>query len=207
MGHCGPLRREWWPEGPHYTFLLGPRDRDWLGVSRQLRTKAWNRQLYPEWTESQGPHCWRGRNLAISGRVWWEWGGERRGARTGLNVGWEDRKGKGIWGGEAKESQLTQLPFPGGQVSLKVSNDGPTLRGANASFSIALHFPESQKVLSDGQVIWANNTIINGGYHSTPGLIPRAQLMPFLLLLLFFKQIIYVLRLENTDKAQRKKKL
>ncbi|XP_065743452.1 melanocyte protein PMEL isoform X1 [Phocoena phocoena] len=87
----------------------GPRDRDWLGVSRQLRTKAWNRQLYPEWTESQGPHCWRG-----------------------------------------------------GQVSLKVSNDGPTLRGANASFSIALHFPESQKVLSDGQVIWANNTIING---------------------------------------------
>ncbi|XP_022427612.2 melanocyte protein PMEL isoform X2 [Delphinapterus leucas] len=87
----------------------GPRDWDWLGVSRQLRTKAWNRQLYPEWTESQGPHCWRG-----------------------------------------------------GQVSLKVSNDGPTLRGANASFSIALHFPESQKVLSDGQVIWANNTIING---------------------------------------------
>uniref|UniRef100_A0A8C0CRA4 Premelanosome protein n=1 Tax=Balaenoptera musculus TaxID=9771 RepID=A0A8C0CRA4_BALMU len=50
----------------------------------------------------------------------------------------------------------------GGQVSLKVSNDGPTLLGANASFSIALHFPESQKVLSDGQVIWANNTIING---------------------------------------------
>nr|XP_058937451.1 melanocyte protein PMEL isoform X2 [Kogia breviceps] len=87
----------------------GPRDRDWLGVSRQLRTKAWNRQLYPEWTEGQGPDCWRG-----------------------------------------------------GQVSLKVSNDGPTLLGANASFSIALHFPESQKVLSDGQVIWANNTIING---------------------------------------------
>ncbi|XP_007467815.1 PREDICTED: melanocyte protein PMEL isoform X2 [Lipotes vexillifer] len=87
----------------------GPRDPDWLGVSRQLRTKAWNRQLYPEWTESQGPHCWRG-----------------------------------------------------GKVSLKVSNDGPTLCGANASFSIALHFPESQKVLSDGQVIWANNTIING---------------------------------------------
>ncbi|XP_025139496.1 melanocyte protein PMEL isoform X2 [Bubalus bubalis] len=87
----------------------GPRDRDWLGVSRQLRIKAWNRQLYPEWTESQGPDCWRG-----------------------------------------------------GHVSLKVSNDGPTLIGANASFSIALHFPKSQKVLPDGQVIWANNTIING---------------------------------------------
>uniref|UniRef100_A0A8C5VYH9 Premelanosome protein n=1 Tax=Microcebus murinus TaxID=30608 RepID=A0A8C5VYH9_MICMU len=50
----------------------------------------------------------------------------------------------------------------GGQVSLKVSNDGPTLVGANASFSISLHFPGSQKVLPDGQVIWANNTIING---------------------------------------------
>ncbi|XP_025782525.1 melanocyte protein PMEL isoform X2 [Puma concolor] len=87
----------------------GPRDQDWLGVSRPLTTKPWNRQLYPEWTEIQGPDCWRG-----------------------------------------------------GQVSLKVSNDGPTLVGANASFSIALHFPESQKVLPDGQVIWANNTIING---------------------------------------------
>lgn len=54
-------------------------------------------------------------------------------------------------------------------MSLKVSNDGPTLVGANASFSIALHFPESQKVLPDGQVVWANNTIINGEYLSTPG--------------------------------------
>ncbi|KAL2776258.1 melanocyte protein PMEL isoform 3 preproprotein [Daubentonia madagascariensis] len=87
----------------------GPRDQDWLGVSRQVRTKAWNRQLYPEWTEVQGLDCWRG-----------------------------------------------------GQVSLKVSNDGPTLVGANASFSISLNFPGSQKVLPDGQVIWANNTIING---------------------------------------------
>ncbi|OWK16911.1 PMEL, partial [Cervus elaphus hippelaphus] len=87
----------------------GPRDRDWPGVSRQLRVKAWNRQLYPEWTESPGPDCWRG-----------------------------------------------------GRVSLKVSNDGPTLIGANASFSVALHFPKSQKVLPDGRVVWANNTIVNG---------------------------------------------
>ncbi|KAF6340205.1 premelanosome protein [Rhinolophus ferrumequinum] len=87
----------------------GPKDWDWLAVSRQLRTKAWNRELYPEWTEIQGPDCWRG-----------------------------------------------------GPVALKVSNDGPTLVGANASFSITLHFPESQKVLPDGQVIWANDTVING---------------------------------------------
>ncbi|MBV96029.1 Melanocyte protein PMEL, partial [Eschrichtius robustus] len=59
----------------------------------------------------------------------------------------------------------------GGQVSLKVSNDGPTLLGANASFSIALHFPESQKVLSDGQVIWANNTIINVAQVTTTELV------------------------------------
>ncbi|XP_023413159.1 melanocyte protein PMEL isoform X2 [Loxodonta africana] len=87
----------------------GPRDQDWPGISRQVRNKAWNRQLYPEWTEVQRSDCWRG-----------------------------------------------------GQVSLKVSNDGPTLIGANASFSIALHFPESQRVLLDGQVIWANNATING---------------------------------------------
>uniref|UniRef100_A0A8C6QYY7 Premelanosome protein n=1 Tax=Nannospalax galili TaxID=1026970 RepID=A0A8C6QYY7_NANGA len=87
----------------------GSRDQDLFGVPRQLETTAWNRQLYPDWTEAQGPDCWRG-----------------------------------------------------GQVSLKVSNDGPTLTGANISFSTTLHFPESQKVLPDGQVIWANNTIING---------------------------------------------
>ncbi|CAK6443325.1 unnamed protein product [Pipistrellus nathusii] len=82
---------------------------DLLGVSRQLRTKGWNKQLYPEWTENQGPDCWRG-----------------------------------------------------GPVALKVRSDGPTLVGANVSFSISLHFPESQKVLPDGQVIWSNDTIVNG---------------------------------------------
>ncbi|XP_049639958.1 melanocyte protein PMEL isoform X2 [Suncus etruscus] len=87
----------------------GPRNQDWLGVSRHFRTKSWNNHLYPEWTETQGPDCWRG-----------------------------------------------------GPVSLKVSNDGPTLVGANASFSIALLFPETQKVLDDGQVLWANDFIING---------------------------------------------
>ncbi|XP_006859464.1 PREDICTED: melanocyte protein PMEL isoform X2 [Chrysochloris asiatica] len=87
----------------------GPRDLNWPGVSRQLRTKAWNQKLYPDWTEVQGSDCWRG-----------------------------------------------------GQVSLKVSNDGPTLTGANASFSVNLNFPESQRVLLDGQVIWANNATVNG---------------------------------------------
>lgn len=94
------------------------------------------------------------------GKAWWEW--DREENKNWVNTPWEDRKGKAIWGWEAKESQLMQLPFPGGKVSLKVTNDGPTLIGANASFSVVLHFPESQKVLPDGQVIWANSTIING---------------------------------------------
>ncbi|XP_057614083.1 melanocyte protein PMEL isoform X1 [Chionomys nivalis] len=89
--------------------IEGSRNQDWIGVPRQLGTNAWNRQLYPEWTEVQRPDCWRG-----------------------------------------------------GQVSLEIRNDGPTLVGANTSFSIALQFPESQKVLPDGQVIWANNTVLNG---------------------------------------------
>ncbi|XP_005371224.1 melanocyte protein PMEL isoform X1 [Microtus ochrogaster] len=89
--------------------IEGSRNQDWIGVPRQLGTNAWNRQLYPEWTEVQRPDCWRG-----------------------------------------------------GQVSLEVRNDGPTLVGANASFSIALQFPERQKVLPDGQVVWANNTVLNG---------------------------------------------
>lgn len=56
-----------------------------------------------------------------------------------------------------------------------VSNDGPTLIGANASFSVALHFPKSQKVLPNGQVSWANNTIINGEYLSTS--FPRFRIL------------------------------
>nr|XP_004650016.2 melanocyte protein PMEL isoform X2 [Jaculus jaculus] len=87
----------------------GPRGRDWLGVSRSLRPKTWNKQLYPEWTGVQRHDCWRG-----------------------------------------------------GQVVPQVSNDGPTLVGANASFYIALHFPGSQKVLPNGQVVWVNDTTVNG---------------------------------------------
>lgn len=79
--------------------------------------------------------------------------------------------------GEGKpRSPTNSAALPGGQVALKISNDGPTLVGANASFSIALHFPESQKVLPDGQVIWANNTIINGEYLSTLGPLLRAPI-------------------------------
>lgn len=50
----------------------------------------------------------------------------------------------------------------GGNVSLEVSNDGPTLIGAKATFTIQLRFPGNQTVLPDGQVVWAQNCTVNG---------------------------------------------
>ncbi|MGH0145114.1 UNVERIFIED_CONTAM: hypothetical protein FKN15_068006 [Acipenser sinensis] len=50
----------------------------------------------------------------------------------------------------------------GGNVSLEVSNDGPTLTGAKATFTIQLSFPGNQTVLPDGQVVWAHNCTVNG---------------------------------------------
>ncbi|KAM6215445.1 melanocyte protein PMEL isoform 2-T2 [Rhynchocyon petersi] len=81
---------------------------------------------------------WLAGSRQLKGKVW----------NRKLYPEWTEVKGSDCW--------------RGGQVALKVSNDGPTLIGANASFSIALHFPESQRVLLDGQVIWANNATING---------------------------------------------
>ncbi|XP_027710854.1 melanocyte protein PMEL isoform X3 [Vombatus ursinus] len=52
--------------------------------------------------------------------------------------------------------------WKGGQVTLEVSNDAPTLTGAHVSFSIILHFPPSQKVLPNGHITWAGNGTING---------------------------------------------
>ncbi|XP_045931266.1 melanocyte protein PMEL-like [Micropterus dolomieu] len=50
----------------------------------------------------------------------------------------------------------------GGEVTFDLKNDAPTLTGARVTFSINLNFPPSQRVLSDGQVVWAENTTING---------------------------------------------
>ncbi|XP_068935075.1 melanocyte protein PMEL isoform X2 [Petaurus breviceps papuanus] len=52
--------------------------------------------------------------------------------------------------------------WKGGQVTLEVNNDAPTLTGAHVSFSIILHFPPSQQVLPNGHIIWASNSTING---------------------------------------------
>ncbi|XP_035517511.1 premelanosome protein a isoform X2 [Morone saxatilis] len=52
--------------------------------------------------------------------------------------------------------------WSGGNVTFDLKNDAPTLTGARATFSINLNFPPNQTVLSDGQVVWAQNCTING---------------------------------------------
>ncbi|XP_054473456.1 premelanosome protein a [Anoplopoma fimbria] len=50
----------------------------------------------------------------------------------------------------------------GGEVTFDLKNDAPTLTGARATFNINLNFPPNQTMLSDGQVVWAQNCTING---------------------------------------------
>ncbi|XP_072553200.1 premelanosome protein b [Salminus brasiliensis] len=52
--------------------------------------------------------------------------------------------------------------WTGGEVKFDVGNDAPTLTGAKVTFNINILFPASQMVLPDGQVVWANNRIVNG---------------------------------------------
>uniref|UniRef100_A0A6I8PRG9 Premelanosome protein n=1 Tax=Ornithorhynchus anatinus TaxID=9258 RepID=A0A6I8PRG9_ORNAN len=75
--------------------------------------------------------------------------------------------------------------WQGGRVTVEVSNDGPTLRGARASFSITLRFPQGQEALPDGQVIWVRNATINGSrvwagrpVYPPPALDPAACVFP-----------------------------
>lgn len=50
----------------------------------------------------------------------------------------------------------------GGKVTFNVGNDSPTLTGAGVTFTIDLQFPRNQKVLPDGDVVWAEDCVING---------------------------------------------
>ncbi|XP_075055650.1 melanocyte protein PMEL [Mixophyes fleayi] len=52
--------------------------------------------------------------------------------------------------------------WKGGQVTLDLQNDAPTLTGAKATFFIQLNFPHNQTVLPDGQVVWSQNCTNNG---------------------------------------------
>ncbi|XP_030823120.1 melanocyte protein PMEL [Camarhynchus parvulus] len=50
----------------------------------------------------------------------------------------------------------------GGDVTFDISNDAPTLAGAQATFSIALRLPGTQRALPDGRVVWGQNCTVNG---------------------------------------------
>ncbi|KAF4096467.1 premelanosome protein b [Onychostoma macrolepis] len=52
--------------------------------------------------------------------------------------------------------------WTGGQLKFDVGNDAPTLTGAKITFTIDIVFPHNQKVLPDGQAVWAKNCTING---------------------------------------------
>lgn len=54
------------------------------------------------------------------------------------------------------------LSSTGGRVTFNVGNDSPTLTGAKVTFTIDLEFPHNQKVQPDGDVVWAEDCIVNG---------------------------------------------
>uniref|UniRef100_A0A8C9X237 Premelanosome protein b n=1 Tax=Sander lucioperca TaxID=283035 RepID=A0A8C9X237_SANLU len=51
---------------------------------------------------------------------------------------------------------------PGGRVTFNVGNDSPTLTAAKVTFTIDLEFPHNQKVQPNGDVVWAEDCIVNG---------------------------------------------
>ncbi|XP_030366358.1 melanocyte protein PMEL [Strigops habroptila] len=50
----------------------------------------------------------------------------------------------------------------GGDVAFDISNDAPTMAGAEATFSITLRLPSTQELLPDGSVVWSQNCTVNG---------------------------------------------
>uniref|UniRef100_A0A673M1J3 Premelanosome protein b n=1 Tax=Sinocyclocheilus rhinocerous TaxID=307959 RepID=A0A673M1J3_9TELE len=64
--------------------------------------------------------------------------------------------------------------WTGGQLKFEVGNDAPTLTGAKITFTIDIVFPHNQKVLPDGQVVWAKNCTINGAqFHEGEPVYPE----------------------------------
>ncbi|KAM3872136.1 premelanosome protein b [Diretmus argenteus] len=55
--------------------------------------------------------------------------------------------------------------WKGGRVSFNVGNDAPTLTGAKITFTIDLEFPHNQKVQPNGEVVWAEDGVVNGTKH------------------------------------------
>ncbi|XP_071333514.1 premelanosome protein b [Trachinotus anak] len=63
--------------------------------------------------------------------------------------------------------------WKGGRPTFNVGNDSPTLTGAKVTFTIDLEFPHNQKVQPNGDVVWAEDCIINGTkYHESEPVYP-----------------------------------
>ncbi|GAA6216735.1 melanocyte protein PMEL-like [Lates japonicus] len=63
--------------------------------------------------------------------------------------------------------------WKGGRVSFNVGNDSPTLTGAKVTFTIDLEFPHNQRVQPDGDVVWAEDCIVNRTkYHESEPVYP-----------------------------------
>ncbi|KAF6715129.1 Melanocyte protein PMEL [Oryzias melastigma] len=57
---------------------------------------------------------------------------------------------------------VASLTVASGRVSFNVDNDSPTLTRAKVTFTIDLEFPHNQKVQPDGEVVWAEDCVVNG---------------------------------------------
>lgn len=53
-------------------------------------------------------------------------------------------------------------------MSFNVDNDSPTLTKAKVTFTIDLEFPHNQRVQPDGEVVWAEDCVVNGNTKHCP---------------------------------------
>lgn len=68
-------------------------------------------------------------------------------------------------------SVFSCLLCPGGRVTFNVGNDSPTLTGAKVTFTIDLEFPHNQKVQPNGDVVWAEDCVVDGNTLYTSSLV------------------------------------
>lgn len=64
----------------------------------------------------------------------------------------------------------------GGKVKFIVGNDAPTLTAAKVTFTIELQFPHNQKVMPDGEVVWAEDFTVNGKSSRTDWVLMTSSL-------------------------------
>uniref|UniRef100_A0A663F3M6 Premelanosome protein n=1 Tax=Aquila chrysaetos chrysaetos TaxID=223781 RepID=A0A663F3M6_AQUCH len=108
--------------------------------------------------------------LRLSGvsRVGGPWGRGAGGRSRGRSQPWSGRPApfrswdSGLYRPWQEGTPRQRDCWRGGDVTFDISNDAPTMAGAEATFSIALRFPSTQAVLPDGRVVWSQNCTVNG---------------------------------------------